>query len=250
MTKTNKPPALARLGDILQTNGMTEDQLSHLQAFERGETEPKQFEAWFFKQENLEKCLGEELHWQLLSADYGNSEVVGRLRKSLYVVMKQHRECECAIIRDKVSILMEGDGFDKRVFTTLEEVRDHGRDQWWLYATKCMVCSQAWLIASDQRIHDNYYLTRITLEVLEGILSGGSWPSDFQTYEEVLRLGRDSGKFARFFDPQSPALVWATEELLRERPQIKISEIAYLLAVSEDSASQLVKTAKASSSKK
>jgi hypothetical protein len=135
---------------------------------------------------------------------------------------------------------MGAHGQDERVFATLEQVRDHGGTQWWLYASQCTECRQGWLIAQDERIHDNYYLKRLTAEELRRIVDCNDWPDHFLTYEQVLKLGVSSGHTCRFIDAESPALVWTVGDLKRERPTISVEEIASLLAIPVSNASQLL----------
>lgn len=135
---------------------------------------------------------------------------------------------------------MGGDGLDERVFESLERTRDHGGDQWWLYLSRCSVCSQDWLVAQDERIYDNYYLKRLGPAEAREIVEANCWPEDFMTYERVLRLGRTLSKAWSFFDPCSPSLVWTAEDLRKERPDITVEEIAYLLAMEPEALARLL----------
>jgi hypothetical protein len=103
---------------------------------------------------------------------------------------------------------MGGDGFDERVFRTLERAREHGGDQWWLYMSKCSACAQEWLVAQDERIYDNFYLKRLDPTEAQGIAQENRWPDDFITYERVLTLGRTLGQSWTFVGPRDRALVW------------------------------------------
>lgn len=135
------------------------------------------------------------------------------------------------------------DELDQRIFSSLKEVKKHGGVQWWLYVSTCTACAQSWMVAQDERIHDNFYLRRINAVVLRQIVDSNVWPEEFLRYEQVLRLGRQSGNVARFFDPQSPALVDTVRDLRRERPDISVEEIAYVLGVPISQANQLLKLA-------
>lgn len=95
------------------------------------------------------------------------------------------------------------------------------------------------MIAQDERIHDNFYLKRLDGEAMREIVDHSRWPDDFIRYEQVLRLGRQSGKIAQFLDPRSPALVETARDLRRERPEISIEDIAYVLAIPVKSAARL-----------
>lgn len=96
------------------------------------------------------------------------------------------------------------------------------------------------MVAQDERIHDNFYLKRLSPLALRDIVEANEWPKDFLTYEQVLRLGSDSGHVCRFADLKDPALIYTVEDLRRERPDISASEIAHLLAIPVESAAGLL----------
>jgi len=135
---------------------------------------------------------------------------------------------------------MGDDGLDERVFQTLDRIREPGGDLWWLYLSKCSACGQDWLVAQDERIYDNYYLKRINQAEARGIAEDNRWPDDFITYERVLKLGRALSRPWSFLDQRSPALVCTAEDLMRERPDITVEEIAYLLAIEPEVATRLL----------
>lgn len=149
------------------------------------------------------------------------------------------RSCSCEALDDFAVVPMGGEGLDERVFATLKEVHKHGGEQWWLYVSTCQTCDQSWMIAQDERTHDNFYFKRLEPEGLMLILEG-DWPDDFLTYEQVLRLGVEAGRTCRFFDPLDSSLVWTVEDLRRQRPAITAEEIAYLLAVPVAVADKLI----------
>jgi len=218
---------------------MTEDQLSELWAFARGDRVALDFEKWFLSQNDLEGTLGEDLHWSLASANYGNRDEVWKLRKALAAKLEPTKQCECMSVRDLGVVPMGGDGLDERTFATLERIKEYGGKLWWLYISKCNVCREHWMIAQDERIYDNYYLKRLQPSEADDILNGGGWPDDFITYERVLKLGRTLSQPWTFSDPRSPSLVWTADDLRNERPDITIEEIAYLLAISPAEAALL-----------
>lgn len=149
--------------------------------------------------------------------------------------------CLCATLSDPAVVPMGSDGLDERVFATIDRFADHGGDQWWLYASHCSACGQDWMVAQDERIYDNFYLTRITPETRRQIVEQGRWPDDFMTYEQVLRLGRTLSKPWTFWDLVSGALVDTAADLRHERPGITTGEIAWLLGISEKDAARLDK---------
>lgn len=154
--------------------------------------------------------------------------------------MSSNFACCCSELSDLAVVGMgDPNGLDERLFDNLERVQDHGGEQWWLYASVCKACGQNWMIAQDERIHDNFYLKRLDGEAMREIVDHSRWPDDFIRYEQVLRLGRQSGKIAQFLDPRSPALVETARDLRRERPEISIEDIAYVLAIPVKSAARL-----------
>lgn len=153
--------------------------------------------------------------------------------------------CCCPELDDLVIVGMgDPEGLDERIFKSLDIVKDHGDPQWWLYASKCSVCGQSWMVAQDERVHDNFCLKRLDESVMGGIVGRSEWPEDFLHYERVLRIERQAGKIAQFLDPHSPALIDTVTELRRERPDISVDDIAYALAVSPKSAGRLVSLSK------
>lgn len=125
---------------------------------------------------------------------------------------------------------MGGDGADERVFATLEKVCDHGGDQWWLYLSRCNACEQNWMVAQDDRIHDDYYMRRLSPGEAAEIMAG-RWPDEFITYERVLRTGRTLSSPWTYLDPLDSSLAWTVRDLRRARPEITATEIAYLFGV-------------------
>jgi hypothetical protein len=136
---------------------------------------------------------------------------------------------------------MGGEGLDERVFATFDRVRDHGGVQWWLYLSRCGVCSAYWMVAQEERIYDDYFLRRLSAEETAAILTTGDWPADFLTYEQVLMLGRERSRPCVFFERFSPALVDTIADLRRERPAITAAEIAHLLGISPGDVAHMVR---------
>jgi len=159
--------------------------------------------------------------------------------------MDLDKPCCCAELEDLAIIGMgDSEGLDERVFATFDLVQNHGSEQWWLYVSTCKVCAQNWMIAQEERIHDNYCLKRLDPEAMQGIIDKSLWPDDFLRFEQVLRLERESGRVARFLDPRSPALIDTANDLRRERPEIPVEDIAYVLAISVTDAARLFREAR------
>jgi hypothetical protein len=222
---------------------MTETQLSQLWVFARGDTDGVTFEQWFLAQSGLEGTLGEELHWRLASASYSDRDEVWHLRRSVAAALAQFKRCECPSIGDLAAIPMGGDFYFERVFETLDRVLEYGSEKWWLYISNCSVCDTVWLVAQEERIYDEFFLKRIGQEELAAAKSG-SWPAQFQSYEDVLSLGRKLSNPPRFLDPMAASLEWTVEDPLKERPSISTEEIAGLLGLSNGHAAKLVKLVK------
>ncbi len=221
---------------------MTEDQINKLWAFSRGDTAAPEFELWFYAQSSLEATLGDELYHELLSVDYGNSDEVWKLRKEVADLLSPRKRCECLTIPDMGAIPMGGDFYFEKVFETLEKKVEFGPDKWWLYLSKCRCCTTVWLIAQDERIYDDFFMVRSNDTELAEALAG-RWPQQFLTYERVLAAGRRLSNPPQFLDPMAGSLQWTAEDLFAERPNISAKEIGYLLGISDDHASTLLKLA-------
>ena len=135
---------------------------------------------------------------------------------------------------------MGGNDLVPRVFATLVKLRDHGGGLWMLYLSKCSACAQDWLVAEDELTYDNFYLKRISPTEAQGITDDGRWPDDFITYERVLRLGRSFSGRLIFLDPHDPILRSTAQELLKERSDMTVEEIAYLLSIEPNEAARLL----------
>jgi hypothetical protein len=146
--------------------------------------------------------------------------------------MSEVSHCCCKVLVDLAVIPMGGNGLDELVFASFETVQRHGGAQWWLSVSTCQICRQDWMIAQDERIYDNYYIRRIAAETKRDIVEWDLWPDEFLTYEKVLRLGRSYGRYFKFVDSYSPALVTTIFDLRQERPDISIEEMADLLHIS------------------
>jgi hypothetical protein len=154
---------------------------------------------------------------------------------------EQRTACCCAELPESAVVPIGGEGLDERVFATLEQICDHGGEQWWLYLSKCKACGQKWMVAQEERIFDDYFLRRLDEQTALRIIAEGLWPADFLTYEAVLKMGRKmSGPFT-FVDELSPSLVWTVQDLRKERPGITTEEIAYLLGVTPAHARRLLR---------
>jgi hypothetical protein len=228
---------------------LTERQLEIFWAFVRGDLEPRAFERWFLGEQGMEDALGEELHWDLTCSDYRDGSEVRRLRKLLKDLIHNNAQCECRLLRDRDVIPMGGDGLDERFFSTVERLANHGGRQWWLYLSRCSACEQHWLVAQEERIYDDFFVLRLSLDEAQAIIANAQWPATFQTYEEVLATGRELSRACVFFDGEAGSLVWTVEDLLDENPSITESRMSELLGITTAQVSALRKSAKSSSSR-
>jgi hypothetical protein len=114
-------------------------------------------------------------------------------------------------------------------------IADRGEPYWWLYAARCDACGTNWLVAQEERQNDVILLRRLTVEELTEIRAGSSWPSDFDQYETLLRLGRQAGHTVRWLDPiNDSSLEWTIADVARQRPGISVAELATLLDLDEE----------------
>ncbi len=148
--------------------------------------------------------------------------------------------CHCATLPDLAVLPMESDGLYERVFATLETVREHGGDAWWLYLSRCDACGQHWMVAQEERIYDDFFLHRIDAAGAAAIVTGW-WPPEFLTYEAVLAIGRRLSKPCRFFDPLAHSLVGTVQDLRKARPAITAEEMASLLGIAPGDVGRLIR---------
>jgi hypothetical protein len=152
--------------------------------------------------------------------------------------------CECGGLEDPAVI---GMGHHEEAFRTLDQVRHRGSPWWWLLSFRCRTCGQNWLVASEERQNDVYILRRLDAATAARIAEENIWPTDFDRYETLLEIGRSAGRWARFADVADSPLLFTITDLARERPGIRVSELASLLnldpAVAGELARQVVETA-------
>jgi hypothetical protein len=130
------------------------------------------------------------------------------------------------------------DGLDDRVFSTVKRVVDHGSPQWWLHASRCSSCGQDWMVAQEERVHDNFYLKRLDPDEMRRLLERNEWPADFMAFEDVIRLGPDNQQVCQFLNTDD--LTDTVKELMEAREDISSDEVAYLFCLSERDAERLM----------
>ncbi|HEY3376888.1 MAG TPA: hypothetical protein VGL77_05275 [Armatimonadota bacterium] len=151
------------------------------------------------------------------------------------------QQCACHELGD-MAVLDIGDE-SQEVFHHLNQMRQRGIPQWWLSAYRCCVCRQWWLVAQEERQNDIFCLRRLTRKEIDRLLDYNDWPSDYDTYEELLRIGTEAGKSVQFIDPLHSSLVRTLADIAREHPMITIPEIAYLLHIDSTLATQIARFA-------
>jgi hypothetical protein len=134
--------------------------------------------------------------------------------------------CECGRLEDLAVVPM---GRHDEVFRTLQIVRKRGMLWWWLYTSACSACGQTWLVAQEERHNDLFILRRLDSAATGRLLEDGVWPPDFDQYERLLEIGRAAGHSVRFFDVADSPLLHTVADLAKERPGIRVSELASLL---------------------
>lgn len=134
--------------------------------------------------------------------------------------------CECGRL-DALAVVPMG-GHDD-VFRPLQLARARGLPQWWLGAFTCSACAQVWLVAQEERHNDLCILRRLDAGEAGLLLGEGTWPPDFDRFETLLEIGRDAGHKVRFPDVLDSPLLHTIADLARERPGIRVSELASLL---------------------
>jgi hypothetical protein len=149
-------------------------------------------------------------------------------------------DCECGRLDDLAVIDM---GKHEDVFRTLEEVRTRGAPWWWLYASTCRACGETWLVAQEERQNDVFILRRLDRATTERLLRDNVWPADFDRYEALLEIGRATGRSVRFFDVADSSLIQTVTALARDRPGIRVSELASLLNLDPAAAAQIARSA-------
>jgi hypothetical protein len=152
--------------------------------------------------------------------------------------------CVCTELPD-LAVVMMGAGPSYRLYEkvseTLEKVRSRGEPYEWVSAERCRRCGQWWLVGTEQGHIDVLCLRRLNPETVNRLLSDDIWPSDFDKYATLLRLGKAAGRVGGWIDGMDPALSsipWTMAYLARETPGIRVSELAELLNLDVSIAAQ------------
>lgn len=135
-------------------------------------------------------------------------------------------------------------GEHEGVFDTLRQVRRRGMPWWWLGCAECRTCGQVWLIAQEERQNDIFIMRKLDADAGYQLVSNDVWPTDFDRFERLLEIGRDSGHRVNFVDPLGDSsLIDTAGDLAQERPGIRVSELASLLALPPALAAEVARQA-------
>ena len=214
--------------------------------FVRGDTGPREFEQWLYaRTDELERRLGAQKALGVLSADYGASAAVADVRRTLRQVAEQASSslpCRCVTLSNVAVVEMGSPGDE--ALGTIEERRSRGEPWWWLWCGECSGCGQWWLVGQEERQNDVFCLRRLDADEVNDLMQNSVWPSDFDRYESLLRLGHDAGIMFRFADPEeASSLRWTIADLAEARPGIRVAELASLLNLEPDTARMLAERA-------
>lgn len=217
--------------------------LAAIWRFIRGDAAPTDFERWVYSDPTLEGLLGRDLYLSTISARYSDQDAVSHLRGALEQFARGLGDmpCECIAIPHTAVLSMADPG---RALEHFVELRARGEPYWWLHLSRCSACGGMWLVAQEERQNDVFILRRLEEHQASEVLEQDAWPPDFDRYETLLRLGKAAGHAVRFLDPVGDSsLRWTIRDLARERPGIRLSELADLLNLDAETATILAQEA-------
>ena len=216
-----------------------DDFLENIWKFIRSDSAVDEFEEWVYSDITLENAFGKSLYLNIISTDYTSKEAVFKIKQLLkeFVSSSFIQKCHCFELSD-IAVIDMGEDSEK-VFKTLSKVREKGGDYWWLSVCRCFVCNQIWLVAAEERQNDLYCLKRMDESTLSNIITNNQWPTIFNKYETLLRIGFEAGRSVRFIEPHESSLQWTITNLAKDRPGIHVSEIAQLLNLNLELATSL-----------
>lgn len=234
-----------------------EEMFTHVWRFVRGDEPASEFEAWVYGAKTLEARLGSDLYFEVISTDFSRPEAGEALRSTLAAFARSlpGPDCTCIRLRDMPVVDMgwfrapepaferEREWSHEDVIRSFVELQSRGAPYWWLWLARCTACEQSWLVASEERQNDIFCLRRLDAGEVRSIELDGRWPTDFDRYETLLRIGLDRGRSVRYLDPENSGLDVTIADLARERPRIRVSELATLLNLDPQMASRLARRA-------
>lgn len=213
--------------------------------FIRGDLHASKFEKWIYDCSSFENLAENEFYLEVISTDFNDKSEIYLLKKKLEEFLRQKYplSCECITVAD-FDILDEGDERWRHVRDSifLVIVKNPDQPNWQLLLGKCKQCSQYWLIAEEFSINDIELLKRLDNAVADKIIQKNEWPEHFKTLEELLAIGKLNDRSVRFVDYVARGLIEAVQELKKDRPNITLAEIAFLLNIDEVRAQALCKS--------
>jgi hypothetical protein len=176
--------------------------LQQLWRFVRGDIPAAQFEQWAYRDADLESHLGFELYLETISTDFSDTWSI-RVALARHARSRSDADCLCIRLRDTDFV---GMGFDMRptpawsdrdlsykdVFQRLTKVRARGEAYGWLWAARCQICGQGWLVGNEEQRYEVFCIHRLDDQELEAIEQHDRWPTDFDTYERLVEIGAHS----------------------------------------------------------
>jgi hypothetical protein len=226
---------------MAENNKHTDSRVENIWRFIRGDMRVQDFEQWVYSENSLEKMLGKNLYFEIISVNYSDKDALYEIKQHLseYAQQESPFRCKCIQLSD-VEVVDMGEE-SEAVFQYMEEVKKRGEPFWWLSVEHCRECNQWWLVASEQQQNDVYCLRRLDRQTANEILNKNSWPDYFDRYGTLLRLVHETGRIVQFVDPMKSSLAWTIADLAKEHPGIAISEIAKMLNLDMDVAIELAK---------
>jgi hypothetical protein len=206
--------------------------------FVRGDLPPAAFDQWICTTPEVEQELGPDLHMRAISARYTDWDEIDAMKAAIESFLRASASalCACLEMRDLHVVMM---GEHRRLFATLDEVSRRGAAFWWLSIHRCSACRQWWLVAGEERQNDVFCLRRMSDDEAASALDADAWPSDFDRYETLINLAIAAGITFRFVDPMDTRHTMA--DLARERPGIRVSELARLLSLDSATAATVAR---------
>lgn len=131
----------------------------------------------------LQEFLGPETYLKVLECGYGSKRDVYELRTMLRLWLEQNTKhaCECVTWSSHQVI---GLGYETRPAILFEQFDVLKERNPWLTLVRCKVCGGYWYIAMDT-VDDDYYLSRLSEEQANEVLSQDKWPNIFDKLKNV-----------------------------------------------------------------
>jgi len=203
--------------------------------FIRGDLPSAHFEELLYKNANneYEKYLGHSLYFECIENSYDNRDTTFLLKQKLkaFQQLNHPSKCKCIEIPNTIHIVdiwMENDG----TLDTYERVASRWYPYWWLNLSKCNICWQYALIAQEERHNDIFCVLKLSDNQTDRILTENTWPTELDSYFQLLKLGFESWRHMSHVDPYSWTLQAIIEDIMSEGIPIDIEELAKFLGVS------------------